>query len=108
MPAAKAYGSYDKEQVRQVPRSILPVEELQLGDRFQTGPDRQAPVVTVVAIEGDQVTLDANHPLAGVDLTFDVDIVDVREATEEEIAHGHPHCGGGCGGGNCGDGQCEC
>ena len=62
---------------------------------FQTGHDRHAPVVTVTAIDGDDVTLDANHPLAGVDLVFDTEIVEVREATADEIAHGHAHGPGG-------------
>jgi FKBP-type peptidyl-prolyl cis-trans isomerase SlyD len=92
VPAAKAYGLHDPRQVQRVPRSALPVEgELKIGDAFQAGPDRHAPVVKVVAIEGDAVLLDANHPLAGVDLAFEVEIVAAREATAEEIKHGHAH-----------------
>jgi len=48
----------------------------------------------VVGVEGDEVTIDGNHPLAGMTLNFDVKVVDVREATAEEIAHGHAHAGG--------------
>ena len=59
--------------------------EVRVGDRFRTEADHFAPVVTVVGLEGDHVLLDANHPLAGVDLTFDVEIVAVRPATPEEI-----------------------
>jgi FKBP-type peptidyl-prolyl cis-trans isomerase SlyD len=96
--AKKAYGERDPEQVQRVKRGLLPIEgELKVGDQFQTGPDRFAPVVTVQAIEGDDVLLDANHPLAGVDLTFDVEIVSVREATASELEHGHAHGTGGCG-----------
>lgn len=92
VPAAKAYGEFDATQVQRVKREVLPVEgELRVGDQFQAGADRYAPVVTVVAIDGDDVTLDANHPLAGVDLTFDVEIVTVRAATAEELQHGHAH-----------------
>ncbi len=92
VPAAKAYGLHDPRQVQRVPRAALPVEgELKIGDAFQAGPDRHAPVVKVVAIEGDAVLLDANHPLAGVDLAFEVEIVAAREATAEEIKHGHAH-----------------
>jgi FKBP-type peptidyl-prolyl cis-trans isomerase SlyD len=103
VPAARAYGEHDPEQVQKVKRELIPVEgELSLGDQFQTGADRFAPVVTVVGIEGDEVMLDANHPLAGVDLTFDVEIVGVRPATPEELQHGHAHGGEcGCGGGSC-------
>lgn len=96
--AAKAYGLRDETQVQRVLRALLPVEgELRVGDQFQAGEDRFAPVVTVVAVEGDEVLLDANHPLAGVDLTFDVEIVAVRAATAEELSHGHAHGGDGCG-----------
>lgn len=92
VPAKKAYGERDPAQVQRVKRAMLPVEgELKVGDQFQTDTDRYAPVVTVQAIEGDEVLLDANHPLAGVDLTFDVEIVAVRPATAEELRHGHAH-----------------
>lgn len=93
--SARAYGVRDASLVRKIKRGQLPVDELKLGDMFQTGQDRHAPVVTVTAIDGDDVTLDANHPLAGVDLVFDTEIVEVREATAEEIAHGHAHGPGG-------------
>jgi len=92
VPAKKAYGEHDPAQVQRVPRALLPVDgELHVGDQFRTDQDRFAPIVTVRAIEGEQVVLDANHPLAGVDLTFDVEIVAVRAPTEEELAHGHAH-----------------
>ncbi len=96
VPAKKAYGERDAAQMQKVNRSVLPVEgELNVGDQFQTGPHRSDPVVTVAAIEGDDVLLDGNHPLAGVDLTFDVEILTVREANAEEISHGHAHGPGG-------------
>jgi FKBP-type peptidyl-prolyl cis-trans isomerase SlyD len=99
VPAAKAYGERDPAQIQRVKRTLLPVDgALKIGDQFQTDSDRYAPVVTVVAIEGDDVTLDANHPLAGVDLTFDVQITEARAATPEELQHGHAHgAGGTCG-----------
>ncbi len=101
VPAAEAYGEHDAAQVQQVKRAVLPIDgELALGAQFQAGPDRNAPVVTVVAIDGEQVTLDANHPLAGVDLEFEVEIVTVRGATPEELSHGHAH-------GNDGTGHCQ-
>jgi len=93
--AARAYGVRDASLVRKVKRSQLPVDEIKIGDMFQTGQDHHAPVVTVTAIDGDDVTLDANHPLAGVDLVFDTEIVSVRAASKEEIAHGHVHGAGG-------------
>lgn len=84
VPAARGYGLREAELVQKVPRALLPVDDVKVGDQFQTGPDRQAPVVTVVAVEGDQVTLDANHPLAGEELHFDVELVAVRPATPAE------------------------
>lgn len=90
--AAKAYGEYDPAQVQRVKRASLPVEgKLKIGDQFKTGTDHYAPVVRVKAIEGDDVLLDANHALAGVDLKFDVEIVAVREPTPAELRHGHAH-----------------
>ena len=97
VPATKAYGERDPAQVQRVKRALLPVEgELKVGDQFQTDSDRFAPIVTVQAIEGDDVLLDANHPLAGMDLTFDVEIIAVREPTAAELEHGHAHGGEGC------------
>lgn len=92
VPAAKAYGERDPQQVQRVKRTQLPVDgEIKVGDQFQAGTDRFSPVVTVAGIEGDEVLLDGNHPLAGVDLTFDVQVVGAREATRDELAHGHAH-----------------
>ena len=61
------------------------IGELKVGDQFQTGPDRHAPVVTVRALEGDAVLLDANHPLAGEELHFEVELITARPATPEEL-----------------------
>jgi FKBP-type peptidyl-prolyl cis-trans isomerase SlyD len=82
----RGYGVRETALVQRVPRSQLPVDEVRVGDRFQTGPDRHAPVVTVLAIEGDDVLLDANHPLAGQELHFEVELVSVRAATSRELA----------------------
>lgn len=108
LPAGKAYGQHDPSLVQVVARGSIPVEgDLNVGDRFQTEPDPYAPVVTIAAVDGDQVTLDGNHPLAGVDLTFDVQVLAVRAATEAELSQNAPNhdgCCGGGGGGNCGCG----
>lgn len=99
VPAAKAYGEHDPAQVQRVKRGLLPVEgQLKIGDQFQTGSDRYSPVVRVQAIEGDEVLLDANHALAGVDLKFEVEIVAVRPPSAAELEHGHAHGAGGCAG----------
>jgi FKBP-type peptidyl-prolyl cis-trans isomerase SlyD len=97
VPAARAYGLRDDSLVQKVPRGQLPVEgELRAGDQFRAGDDRYAPVVRIAAIEGDEVLLDANHPLAGVDLAFEVEIISVRPATADELRHGHAHGPDGC------------
>jgi FKBP-type peptidyl-prolyl cis-trans isomerase SlyD len=93
-----AYGTYDPNLVQTVERAMLPVDELKVGDMFQAGGDHHSPVVRVIAIEGDKVKLDANHPLAGQRLHFEVEVVERREATQMEIEHGHAHGSGCCGG----------
>jgi FKBP-type peptidyl-prolyl cis-trans isomerase SlyD len=85
VPPERGYGVRDDSLVQKVPRARLPVDELRVGDQFQTGPDRSAPIVTVLAIEGDDVLLDANHPMAGQELHFEVEVVAVRAATPEEL-----------------------
>jgi FKBP-type peptidyl-prolyl cis-trans isomerase SlyD len=85
VPPERAYGRPDPTLVQKVPRGRLPVNDLKVGDQFQTGPDRHAPVVTVRALDGDEVLLDANHPLAGQELHFAVEVVAVRAATREEL-----------------------
>ncbi len=85
VPPERAYGPRDPDLVQKVPRARLPVQEIRVGEQFQTEPDRHAPVVTVVAIEGEDILLDANHPLAGQELHFDVELVAVRSATAGEL-----------------------
>lgn len=91
VPPEEAYGLREPEMIQRVPRSALPVEgAIAVGDQFQTGPDRGAPIVTVVGIEGDHIELDANHPLAGVTLHFDVELLAARAATPEELSAAAP------------------
>ena len=92
VPAAQGYGEYDRALVQKVPRRALKgIANLRVGLRLQAG--HQAVIVKHIA--GDMITLDGNHPLAGQDLNFDVEITAVRPATEEELAHGHVHGHGG-------------
>ncbi len=95
--AADAYGVADDQLVIKVPREKLPADsELSEGDQFQaSGPNGEVLLFRVIQIEGSEITLDGNHPLAGEDLTFDVEMIAIREATAEEIAHGHVHGPGG-------------
>lgn len=85
VPPERGYGLREAELVQKVPRARLPVDDVRVGDQFQTGPDRQDPVVTIMAIEGDEVLLDANHPLAGQELHFEVELVARRTATPTEL-----------------------
>lgn len=93
----QAYGVRNEQMVQQVPKAAFQgVANIQPGMQFQArGPNGQTALVTVTAVSEETVTVDANHPLAGVPLTFAVSIVEVRTATEEELAHGHVHGAGG-------------
>ena len=99
VPPEKAYGDRDDELVDVVGRDAFgDVEDLDIGMRFRAQTDDGEHMVVVTQIEGDQVTLDGNHPLAGMQLNFDIKVKDVREASAEELEHGHVHGDGCCGG----------
>jgi FKBP-type peptidyl-prolyl cis-trans isomerase SlyD len=96
IPPGDGYGEYNKELVQRVPRRALKgVPNVKVGMRLQAQTGHGAREVTVTQLTGDLVTLDGNHPLAGQNLNFDVEIAEVRAATEEELAHGHVHGPGG-------------
>lgn len=90
---AEGYGERDPRGLQEVSRDTFPPDApLEPGLEFEAeGPDGDPILATVVSIIGDTVTIDLNHPLAGVTLHFDVSITEVRDATPEELAHGHPH-----------------
>jgi FKBP-type peptidyl-prolyl cis-trans isomerase SlyD len=86
------YGERSDELTQAVPKQMFEGnDEIQVGMQFQTMTDNGPQVVTVVDIDDENVTVDGNHPLAGENLNFDVTIVDIREATAEELEHGHVH-----------------
>lgn len=93
----EGYGEHNETMIQAVPREMFDSEqEIEVGMQFHAeSPEGEMIVVTVTDIEGDDVTVDGNHPLAGVNLNFGVKIIDIREATEEEIEHGHVHGPGG-------------
>lgn len=94
--AADGYGEAVDDLKITVQKSQFPDgNALKIGDQFQVNEDPNAPIFTVVEIEGDNVHVDGNHPMAGVDLFFSVELTQIREATEEEISHGHAHGEGG-------------
>ncbi len=96
IPPEKAYGVRNEEAILQVNRDQFEgVDEIQVGMEVQTQSEHGIQLFTVSKIMGDTILLDGNHPLAGETLHFDVEVRDVREATEEELAHGHVHGPGG-------------
>ena len=88
----KGYGVKDEKLVQKLPRSSFGTEKVEKGMQFHSS---NGTVVTVTHVSLDQVTVDANHTLAGVELNFTVEIMEVRAATTDEIAHGHVHGPGG-------------
>ncbi|MDD5790151.1 MAG: peptidylprolyl isomerase [Spirochaetia bacterium] len=112
------YGEYRPEYVVEVPRDRFDTEvEIQVGQKFQADTPTGTMLVTVTKVTPENITIDSNHELAGKTLHFDVEVVDVRDASEEEIAPYTANfggCGGGCGGcgggcgedSDCGDGGC--
>ncbi|HZJ93116.1 MAG TPA: peptidylprolyl isomerase [Thiopseudomonas sp.] len=92
-----AYGEYSPELITNLGREMFEgVEELEVGMQFHaSAPDGGMQVVTIRDVDGDQVTIDGNHPLAGQQLNFKVKVVSVRAASAEEIEHGHVHGEGG-------------
>lgn len=96
IPPQLAYGDRDPSLLHQISRKQLPADaKIEVGMQFQAKGPNGAFLVMVVGIDGDRVALDANHPLAGVTLHFDVKVVDTRAATAEELSHGHIHGPGG-------------
>ncbi len=94
---AQGFGERDETLVRHERRDKLPAGQLQVGMRIEAQrEDTNEPMTfTVTEITGQGVTLDANHPFAGIALVFDVEILDVRPARSEEITHDHAHGAGG-------------
>lgn len=92
----EAYGDYDDDLIHVVDRSqFTGVDELEVGMQFQARfPDGDR-IATVSEIEGEEVTIDGNHALAGETLNFEIEVAEVRQATAEELQHGHPHGPGG-------------
>lgn len=91
-----AYGELMEEMIQVISRDMFEgIDNIEVGMQFHADVSSGSGVVTVVNIEDDDITIDGNHPLAGHALTFDVEVIDVRAATEEEAAHGHIH-GAGC------------
>jgi FKBP-type peptidyl-prolyl cis-trans isomerase SlyD len=96
IPHKEAYGARDEALMQIIPKeNFEDIPDLKVGMELEAESEDGVRVITVVGIEGDRVVVDGNHPLAGMDLNFDVTIVGVRDATTEELGHGHVHGPGG-------------
>lgn len=97
----EGYGEYNENMVQRVPKDVFQgVDELVVGMRFIADTDIGPLPVVITEVAENDVVVDGNHMLAGQELLFSVEVVATREATLEEIAHGHIHQEGGCCGGH--------
>ena len=99
---SEGYGEYDENMIAEIPRENFEIEgEIAVGSKFQAGTPQGPAIVTVTKVTDSVITVDANHDLAGKNLHFEVEVLEVREASQEEIAMMEEGCGCSCGG-NCG------
>ena len=91
-----AYGEYDPEKVGAVPRSaFVGIDDLQVGMQVQEETEDGPLLITIREVNEEQVIIDSNHPLAGLTLNFELQVMAIRDATKEELDHGHVHSGHG-------------
>lgn len=96
VPPEQGYGAFHEDRVQSVPRMAFEgVDEILPGMQFQAQSNEGTVLVTVIDVNDDLVLLNGNHPMAGMNLNFDVEVTGVREATHEELDHGHVHGAGG-------------
>jgi len=94
--AVDGYGEYDPERKRAIPRASVPqLKDVQPGAMLQASGPEGTSVVTVAEVTETEIVIDGNHPMAGKDLFFSISVKDIRDATAEELAHGHVHGPGG-------------
>jgi len=93
IPPEEAYGVRDEARQQDVPREMFPQDvDIHVGMQFHAqNPEGHAVMVTVIKVEDDNITVDGSHPLASVHLNFDVRVMEIRDATAEELEHGHVH-----------------
>jgi len=90
--AADAYGERNEEQIQTVSKEMFKgMDNIKVGMQFQADSSSGPAIVTITKVEDDDITIDGNHPLAGEQLTFDVEVMDIRSATATEMEHGHIH-----------------
>jgi FKBP-type peptidyl-prolyl cis-trans isomerase SlyD len=94
--AAEGYGEHNPSLIQEVPRSAFGgVKQILPGMQFRADGDNGPMAVTVTKVTNKHVTVDGNHALAGQTLHFAIEVTEVREASEEEVSHGHVHGAGG-------------
>jgi FKBP-type peptidyl-prolyl cis-trans isomerase SlyD len=98
VPPESGYGERFDDYVQTVPKEMFAdIEDLEVGAQLRATTDDGEQTVIVVDMTEDTITVDGNHPLAGIELKFEVDVIEVRDATADELEHGHVHGEGGCG-----------
>ena len=93
----QGYGERHDDLMQAVPKSMFEGMEIEVGMQFRATTDDGDQSVMIIDIQDEEVIVDGNNPLAGITLNFDVEILEVRDATAEELEHGHVHGEGGCG-----------
>ncbi|MFM2484119.1 FKBP-type peptidyl-prolyl cis-trans isomerase [Celerinatantimonas yamalensis] len=94
VPAEKAYGQRDDHLTQSVPLSMFEGMDVEAGMQFRASTDTGEQTVMILEVNDDEAVVDGNHPLAGMDLFFNVSIEEIRDATAEELDHGHVHAHG--------------
>jgi FKBP-type peptidyl-prolyl cis-trans isomerase SlyD len=93
--AVDAYGEFSDDMIQVVSREMFEgIENLEVGMKFHAAVNSGTSVISILHIAGDDITIDGNHPMAGQALTFDVEVLNVRPASKEELSHGHIHVPG--------------
>lgn len=96
IPPEEGYGVHNESLIQVIPKNVFQgIENIESGMQFQAKSDEGIQIVTVTKVDGDKITVDGNHALAGETLIFDVEVTDIRDATQEELQHGHVHGPGG-------------
>jgi FKBP-type peptidyl-prolyl cis-trans isomerase SlyD len=96
IPPEDAYGVRKESFVKTIPLSEFENQgDVKVGSQFRVETSQETHIATVTNIENENVTIDLNHPLADETLHFDIEVMDIREATQEELSHGHVHGAGG-------------
>ena len=95
--AADGYGNYNEDAIQVVGKENFPEDfVLEIGMEYiASNPDGVQMPFTITKVDGEEITIDFNHPLAGINLNFDIELIDVRDATTDELNHGHVHGAGG-------------